>query len=401
MKVVISGYYGFGNAGDEAILEAMLAELRAARPDVRPVVLSAAPERTAARFEVEAASRMSVTAALGALRGASLFISGGGSLLQDATGWGSVPYYGGLMWLAKRLGVPVFVYAQGVGPIRRPALRVLARRVLNDAVEVTVRDRLSFDLLRGWGVDEAKLSVTADPVFGLAADGPVLRGPRTTASTSDGPLVGVALRPLPGIGEGADGRLVDALAAALAPRLEAWDARVVLLPLHEMSDGLVLHGLRQKLAAAGAGERVVPWEHVVPPKRAEAAEPAAAGPTESAASGGDKAGLFARDWVRLFAQLDICVTMRLHGLIFSACAGTPFVAVSDDPKVAAHVDELGLSREQCLVSPSVLSAETFGGLLDSVWRRRVAWRPVLQAAAAVLAKRARKTAERALHWAKR
>ena len=97
MKIVISGYFGFGNAGDEAILEAMLVDLRAARPDVHPVVLSGDPLTTAARFDVEAVPRLCLGAVRRALRDAALFISGGGSLLQDVTGWGSVPYYAGLI----------------------------------------------------------------------------------------------------------------------------------------------------------------------------------------------------------------------------------------------------------------------------------------------------------------
>ncbi len=89
MKIVVSGYYGFGNAGDEAILEAMLRDVRALAPAVRVVVLSGDPADTSARFGVEAVPRMNPGAVMRALRGADLFLSGGGSLLQDATGWGA------------------------------------------------------------------------------------------------------------------------------------------------------------------------------------------------------------------------------------------------------------------------------------------------------------------------
>ncbi|REJ35876.1 MAG: polysaccharide pyruvyl transferase CsaB, partial [Bacillota bacterium] len=116
MKVVISGYYGFDNAGDEAVLAAILAGLRRECPTVHPVVLSGNPARTAARHGVEAVPRLSLAAVRRALREADLFVSGGGTLLQDLTGWGSVPYYGGLMLLAHRLGVPGLAWAPGVVP---------------------------------------------------------------------------------------------------------------------------------------------------------------------------------------------------------------------------------------------------------------------------------------------
>ena len=66
----------------------------------------------------------------------------------------------------------------------------------------------------------------------------------------------------------------------------------------------------------------------------------------------------------------MCITMRLHGLILAACAGTPFVALSDDPKVAAHVDELGLPRESCLIGAEAAAAHTLGSVLERAWRNR-------------------------------
>ncbi len=230
LKVVISGYFGFDNAGDEAILEAMLAELRALRPDVRPVVLSGDPPATEARFDVEAVPRLSVPAVLRALRGASLFISGGGSLLQDATGWGSVPYYAGLMRLAGHMGVPVFVYAQGIGPLRRRPLRALAQRALVAAAEITVRDRQSYETLRKMGVPEDKNDCHRGPGVWV--------GPRRRRSSRDRTLekgglcsawpscklpfehrarrslIGIALRPLPSRSELAVA-VAEAVAAAL------------------------------------------------------------------------------------------------------------------------------------------------------------------------------------------
>src|SRR2546428_345423 len=46
MRIVVSGYYGFGNGGDEAVLEAIVGALRARLPQAQLVVLSAAPDQT-------------------------------------------------------------------------------------------------------------------------------------------------------------------------------------------------------------------------------------------------------------------------------------------------------------------------------------------------------------------
>ena len=45
-RIVLSGYYGFGNAGDEAVLAAILASLRRQMPEVECGVLSVDPPAT-------------------------------------------------------------------------------------------------------------------------------------------------------------------------------------------------------------------------------------------------------------------------------------------------------------------------------------------------------------------
>ena len=385
MKVVISGYYGFDNAGDEAVLAAMLADLRRLCPDLEPVVLSGAPARTARRHGVHAIPRLAPTAVRQALRGADLFISGGGTLLQDATGWGSVPYYGGLMMLAQRSGVPVFVYAQGIGPLRRPVLRRWAGRALAAARGVTVRDAASAAEARRLGVPAERLAVTADPVFGFAGGGggAALSGAaeRLLSSLPDGPIIGVSLRPVPGGGPPVPARalsggsapepdgdpapvavadLADRVAAGLRPRLAALGARALPLPLYPAQDAPLLAGLQ-----AALGPWAVPW----PPQ----VDPAAFSPG---------------DWLAVCRRLDLCLTMRLHGLIFAACAGVPFVACGDDPKLAGHVDELGLPRDRFLVP----EAGRWCDALTALWTERDRWRPVIARGAARLAERARATA---------
>ncbi|RPH55184.1 polysaccharide pyruvyl transferase CsaB, partial [bacterium] len=56
-RIFIAGYYGFGNAGDEAILAALLADLRALRPDLEFVVASGNPADTENDHGVPAVSR--------------------------------------------------------------------------------------------------------------------------------------------------------------------------------------------------------------------------------------------------------------------------------------------------------------------------------------------------------
>lgn len=57
MKVLLSGYYGFDNAGDDAVLFAIVQALRETMPDVDITVLSNQPEKTAAQLQVKAVNR--------------------------------------------------------------------------------------------------------------------------------------------------------------------------------------------------------------------------------------------------------------------------------------------------------------------------------------------------------
>ena len=188
-RVVISGYFGLGNAGDEAVLAATVAMLRARLPGVEPVALTADPLTTNALHGIAGVPRMAPRRLLAALRGADLLLSGGGSLLQDATSLRSLLYYLAVLAVAQRVGCRTMVFAQGIGPLRRPVSRRLVRRVVDRVEAVTVRDEASAALLREVGVRRPPIEVTADPVFALApVEAPIAPPPGR-------PRIAVALRP--------------------------------------------------------------------------------------------------------------------------------------------------------------------------------------------------------------
>ena len=80
--VVICGAYGRGNAGDDAILEAILQEMRSIDPDMPVTVLSKDPKSTRLTYRVRSVSRMAVPVWQRAMRHAKLYINGGGSLIS-------------------------------------------------------------------------------------------------------------------------------------------------------------------------------------------------------------------------------------------------------------------------------------------------------------------------------
>ena len=168
LRFAVSGYYGCGNAGDEAVLAGIAASFaRQAGGLVRLTVLSQNPDVTTRLHGLEAVDRMNMAQVRAILRDSDLLLSGGGSLLQDTTSARSLLYYLWIARMARRAGKPVMFYAQGMGPLHRPISRLLVRLTANRAAFLTVRDEPSAQLLKAIGVTNPRLEVTADPAFAL------------------------------------------------------------------------------------------------------------------------------------------------------------------------------------------------------------------------------------------
>lgn len=166
MHIVLSGYYGFDNVGDEAILFSIIQALRKLQPDIELTVLSHHPKKTSETYDVKSVSRNNINKIIQALKKSDGLISGGGSLLQDKTGHFTIPYYLGIIKLAKLLKKPVFIYAQGMGPINGFLSELLVKATLNKVNQITVRDEASQHLLKDIGIKQPA-KIVPDPVLGL------------------------------------------------------------------------------------------------------------------------------------------------------------------------------------------------------------------------------------------
>ncbi|WP_041285020.1 polysaccharide pyruvyl transferase CsaB [Desulfoscipio gibsoniae] len=306
-RVVISGYYGFSNLGDEAVLYSILRVLRHSVPELEVTVLSNEPRNTARDYGVHAVDRWNMREVAGAVRRADLLISGGGSLLQDVTGLQSLMYYLGVIWLARFFRRPVMYYAQGIGPVTTKAGRRLVGLTTQRVQAVTVRDAESLQDLQAMGV-RRPVEVTADPVLGLrpgdidlSVGAEILR--RHDIQVGSG-VVGVSVRPLPGppIWEMELAKACDRLARA--------GRTIVFLPMQSPAD---LVASREVAAAMRESRTIISTKLSVP------------------------------QMISLVGNLDLLVGMRLHALIFAAVCGVPPVGIAYDPKVERFLSRLGLA----------------------------------------------------------
>ena len=164
---VISGYYGFDNLGDEAVLAAILHQLGNLAPGSRCIVISGNPASTAEEHGAEAVSRFDIKGLWTALRQGMVFISGGGTLFQDVTSTRSLHYYLLMVILARAFRLPVVIYGQGIGPFVSKLNSLLTRRVLKLCRLIIVREREAYRQLVEWGFDEEQLYLAADPAVAL------------------------------------------------------------------------------------------------------------------------------------------------------------------------------------------------------------------------------------------
>ena len=342
--VLLSGYYGFDNLGDEAVLAATVAALRRQRPGLEIRVLSASPDATSRAYGVTGVPRAEARAVVRALRASDLFLSGGGSLFQDATSWRSPWYYLGVLAAARLWCRRTAVYAQGFEPARHTSVREGIRGVLNGVDLVTVRDAASAQVLAQAGVRRPRTVVSADPSFLLDPD-PTPAVERERARWGSGALFGLAVRPW------GDGRVLDTVAAAARDAGGRLGARWVLLPMQR-------------------------------PRDVEAADAVAArldGATVVRGPFGP------REMLALAGGLDLLVGMRLHALIFAAAQGVPIVPVAYDRKVAALAQELG---DEAPLPVEGLDARALAARIDAAAADRPARRDRLRRVAAALRERA-------------
>ena len=328
--VVICGAYGLGNAGDEAILKAVLREVRAFAPGEPITVLSRDPAHTAACHGVQATHMFNLPGMLKAMGRARLYLNGGGSLMQDATSSRSLWYYLFTLSAARRMGCRVMMYGCGIGPIHSPGNRKRAGKVINKNVDViTLRDQASWQELEELGVTRPKIALAADPAVTLPPAPPeeaetILE--RAGLRPREGQhYLGVTVRPWPGFED-----KLSAFAQAIDYACEKYGMIPVFIPIEGRQDIAAAKQVAALLQKAPAA--------VLPPC-----------PSSELA-------------IALFARMDVALSMRLHALIFAAARGVPLVGVVYDPKVSAFLDCVD---QDLYVHLDRLTARGLCGLLDA------------------------------------
>lgn len=331
-SIVICGAYGKGNTGDDAILLAILSELRSLSSDFSFHILSRNPKETKMSCRVNATHTFYFFSILRAFRHCSLYINGGGSLMQDVTSWRSLWFYLWTLRAAKRLGCKVLMYGCGIGPISSQYNRKLTTHILNKYVDaITLRDPHSMEELDDMQVHNPDVLLSSDPTVILPAAAPesVDALLQNYGIDPNGQYAAFIVRPWVNY----DNK-VQAFSDAATYVYERYGLTPVFFPIEPRLDTAAAKKVTNLLT--------VPFHIFLGP-------------------------LSATETIGVLAKMQTVISMRLHGLIFAAGQGIPLIGIVYDPKVHAFLSYIG---QDLFIDLNDLSSTALKELIDQVISRR-------------------------------
>lgn len=351
VKIVLSGYYGFDNIGDEAVLYAIVKAIREQIKDVSITVLSNNPEKTKSLYGVESVNRWQLKEVAKVIKESDLLVSGGGSLLQDVTSSKTIPYYLAIVKIAQFYKKKVVFYSQGIGPVDKSTSRWLIKKVVNKVDGIFVRDPKSKALLEEIGVKKP-VSVAIDPVLGLG------KGEVEDSSKKVPPTVGIYIRPWQD--EAHDKNMLDSMTEGLTDLL-AKGYNLCFIPMHYEQDREIAKKLAKEVEDMALNKQIIAKTEVnrIEVNRIEVI---------------DK-NLTIKEVLAYTASFEFVIGMRLHSLIMAAATYVPMLGLSYDPKVTAFIQEVQVPY---CINTNELTKENFNEQLKKLEENKIEQKANLQ-----------------------
>lgn len=332
-SVLIAGYYGYDLIGDEAILEAMLNDLRKLRPDLRFIVTSQSPEKTKADYNVETIPLCDTKAIIDMIEECDLVIVGGGGVFNEYAPWRSDGlltlhpdfnvFCASLPLLAAAYSKPCMIYAVGVEPLYSPSAKEQVANAFIAATRATVRDKGSLEILRTIGVPVEKVEVTADPAFRLPnANLPIEKTVGWQNLDAARPLLGVQLRhwnPRVWDLSGDPNSWEFEVAKALDGFVERTGANILFIPFQQR-EGWAFSDDRPVLMRVQDGMKHGSKTYLL------------------------EGHLRPGEISSLFGSCDMILAMRFHSVVLSIKNCVPCVAIAYSLKVKTAMTSAGLSK---------------------------------------------------------
>lgn len=301
IDVIISGYYGFNNNGDDSVLKSIIDDLKKFRPNIKITVLSQHPLETSKLYGVHSIYRFNFLAINKCIKQTNLLISGGGSLIQDMTSTHSLKYYLWIINLAIKNSVRVMLYSNGIGPILRDKNKSLVTNTLNKVNLITLRDKNSANELKSLSVDKPPIIITADAAFNLNFD--ISSANTHLKFNINENFFVIAVRNWK---HNAD-RFEKNIAVFADYISQKYKLLPVLIPMHPSNDAEISKKIISLMKFNG---KYIGTSYTT------------------------------NDLINLIAKAEFILGMRLHTIIYAIQTSTPILGLVYDPKVKAIMDDI-------------------------------------------------------------
>lgn len=302
---VLSGYYGFDNSGDDALMFAITEGLKHYNKDLRIAVLAHKPKKLMLESGYDAYDRMNYFKIKKLFSRSRLLISGGGTLITDITSKRSLIYYLSVISLAIKNGMRTMIYGSGIGPVKAEN-RAIIKNVLDKVDAICVREELSLAELKDIGVSEKTPGIlTADPALSLS--------PASKKSTeqllkkydlSQKSYFIVSLRRYSNSDYKSIAQVCDNIS-------NDFGITPVFIPM-KYPDDITAADLCRKYMKTPA--KVIRQKYTV------------------------------SEMISLVSESRFVLSMRLHTLVYAASSKIPCLGISDDPKLKAFLDYCGINH---------------------------------------------------------
>jgi len=307
MKIVISGYYGFDNSGDDALLMSIINDLKKNDNSAKITVLSKNPKKTGLQYLVNAVNRYNPFSLIKTIATCDLLISGGGTLIQDATSTKSLFYYLFVIKLAQIFHKKVMLYANGIGPLNSFKNIENTRKILDKVDLITLRDPKSKEELDKIGITKPRVELTADPAFLIEANESGKSVLESYGVPKDKPLMCVSVREW----KNNPDDFVEIMASFCDYAAEKYGLFTVFLTMQQKVDFAIASDIKDKMR------------------------------NKSVVIGGNYP---VETLLSVMDEMTVSVGMRLHTLIYSASRMIPLIGIVYDPKINGFLEYLGNNR---------------------------------------------------------
>lgn len=363
-RVVVHGFYGAGNFGDDIIMLSVVQSLRRFIPGLHITVLTRSNLPMPQSEPFDCVPRSDLRQTQDAIKKADLFLCGGGGIFQDYLGFNiddhfgprtrGLDYYAVPIEMAYLSNVPVMFYGVGAGPLFSDMAKKYLKTILGWADVITVRDDESAALLRSVNPATGPV-VTADPAVNAQL-------PAASYPLGGGRLAGLSLRHW-FVMEPQRASIVRYFARMADYLIERHGCRVVLFPFNRTKmDHLLLKDVQ---AAMTGGNHLL---------------------------AGDSLTL--EEALGILPQLDFLIGMRLHSLIIASVALVPSLAFCYDEKVSRFMRQTGCA--DCLITAADIAAMNWRSVIDTFVSRQPAIRERLKTAMPAIRQKEKTNAELAL-----